>query len=402
MPGPRLLRALRNPNFRRFFAGQLASLSGTWMQQTAQAWLVYRLTGSSLWLGLVAFAGLAPILLFGLPAGHLADRVSRHRMLLVMHTLALLQALALAALTLSGKVTVPLVMLLAALLGTVQAFEMPARQAFLAELVPREQLPNAIALNSALFNAARFVGPALAGLIIAAAGEGWAFAVNAASFAAILVALLAMDETVRTPRLREHHPGEGLWSGIALVHGDAWLRGVMAMIMTVSLVGLPFSLLMPVVAREIYGGGADLLGTLLAANGVGAFCAALWLAARAGVSGQRRAIRAAAFAAGTGLLLFSAMPPLALALPLLAAIGFAFTTLIASCNTALQLRVPDRLRGRVMALFSVLFVGLFPVGNLLAGALGEGFGPRAVIGLFGAACLAAATVYALVGRSAAD
>jgi MFS family permease len=365
MRGAHLARALRRPNFRLFFAGQLASLSGSWVQQTALAWLVYRLTDSSLWLGLVAFAGLLPILLLGIPAGHLADRVSRHRLLLV--------------------------------LGCVQAIEMPARQAFIAELVPREELPNAIALNSALFNAARFIGPALAGGIIAVAGEGWAFAVNAASFAAILVALLAMGGSVRAPRERGHATHDGFWAGVALVRGDPLLRGVMAMVMTVSLVGLPFSLLMPVVARDLYGGAAGLLGTLLAANGAGAFCAALWLAARATGSGHRRAISGAALAAGVALLGFSTLPPTWLALPLLAATGFAFTTLVATCNTTLQLRVPDGLRGRVMALFSVLFVGLFPLGNLLAGSLAEWLGPRPVIALFGGCCVVAGAIYAWRG-----
>ncbi len=397
MRGAHLARALRRPNFRLFFAGQLASLSGSWVQQTALAWLVYRLTDSSLWLGLVAFAGLLPILLLGIPAGHLADRVSRHRLLLAAHSVALLQALALAALTLAGDVDVYQHMELAALLGCVQAIEMPARQAFIAELVPREELPNAIALNSALFNAARFIGPALAGVIIAVAGEGWAFAVNAASFAAILVALLAMGGSVRAPRERGHATHDGFWAGVALVRGDPLLRGVMAMVMTVSLVGLPFSLLMPVVARDLYGGAAGLLGTLLAANGAGAFCAALWLAARATGSGHRRAISGAALAAGVALLGFSTLPPTWLALPLLAATGFAFTTLVATCNTTLQLRVPDGLRGRVMALFSVLFVGLFPLGNLLAGSLAEWLGPRPVIALFGGCCVVAGAIYAWRG-----
>lgn len=393
MPGTQIASALRHRNFRCFFAGQLASLSGSWVQLTAQAWLVYRLTDSSLWLGLVAFVGLLPILLFGIPAGSVADRVSRHRLLLLVHIAALLQAVVLAALTLSGNITVFQVMVLAALLGITQAFEMPARQAFIAELVPREDLPNAIALNSALFNAARFIGPALAGVIVATAGEGWAFALNAASFAAIVIALLAMDGSVRAPRTSVNHPGDGFWSGVHHVRADPLLRRVMLMVMMASLVGLPFSLLMPVVARDIYGGAAGLLGALLAANGAGAFCAALWLAARASTEGQELAIGAAALGAGAALLLFASTPPPVLALLLLAAIGFAFTTLVASCNTALQLRAPDRLRGRIMALFSVLFVGLFPLGNLLAGSLAEWLGPRPVIALFGGCCLLAGALY---------
>jgi MFS family permease len=399
----RTTRALRHPNFRRFFAGQLASLTGSWVQHTAQAWLVYRLTDSSLWLGLVAFVGLLPILLLGIPAGSVADRVSRHRLLLVTHGVALLQALLLAALTFSGSVTVGHVLLLAALLGTSQAFEMPARQAFIAELVPREDLPNAIALNSALFNAARFLGPAIAGVVVATAGEGWAFALNAASFAAIVVALLAMDGAVRAPRSSRPHAGDGHWSGARHVLADPLLRGVMAMVMLASLVGLPFSLLMPVVARELYGGAVGLLGALLAANGIGAFCAAIWLAGRARDGGQRRAIGVAALGAGAALLLFATTPPEMVAMGLLAAVGFAFTTLVASCNTALQLSAPDELRGRVMALFSVLFVGMFPLGNLLAGSLAEWLGPRPVIALFGCCCLLGGAVYRLrVARSHAD
>ncbi|RLA36822.1 MAG: MFS transporter [Gammaproteobacteria bacterium] len=402
MPGLQIARALRHTNFRRFFVGQLASLSGSWVQQTAQAWLVYRLTDSSLWLGLVAFVGLLPVLLFGILAGSVADRVSRYRLLLVVHSVALLQAIVLAVLTLTGNVTVFQVMLLAVLLGTTQAFEMPARQAFIAELVPRADLPNAIALNSAMFNAARFIGPALAGVIIATAGEGWAFALNAASFAAIVVALLSMSDAVRAPRTQAHHVGDGFWSGLHHVRADPLLRGVILMVMMVSLVGLPFSLLMPVVARDIYGGTAGLLGALLAANGAGAFCAALWLAAHARTEGRERVIGAAALGAGTALLLFAWTPPPALALLLMAATGFAFTTLIASCNTALQLRAPDRLRGRVMALFSVLFVGLFPIGNLLSGSLAEWLGPRPVIALFGGCCLLAGTAYLLRRRFVAS
>jgi MFS family permease len=397
----RLLRSLRHANYRRYYAGQLVSLSGTWMQHTAQAWLVYRLTESSFWLGMVAFTGMLPILLLAIPAGHLADRFSRYRLLVIAHSLALVQALLLGVLALSGVITVTGVLLLAMLLGASQALEMPTRHSLIPMLVPREDLPNAIALNTGLFNVSRFIGPAVAGALLAVVDEGWVFLVNAASFLAILAALWRMDRSLLATPGSGRRTGEGFWAGPRHVLGDASLRRVVKIVLTVSLLGIPFSVLLPVVAREIYAGGPGLLGWLMAANGAGAFVAAVWLAMRGRSGGLDRVVGVAALLAGSALLLFANSTRPAAGIALLALAGFAFTTLVASCNTRVQVQIPDRLRGRVMAFYSVLFVGMFPLGQLLAGSLAVWLGVRPVIALFGACVFGAGVLYLVTGRAAA-
>lgn len=366
-----IFRSLRHPNYRRYYLGQLVSLNGTWMQNVAQAWLVYRLTESSFMLGLVAFCSLVPVLVLSLYGGVLADRADRWRLLVGAHALGMAQALVLAALTLSGVVAPWHIIVLALILGSVHALEMPARHSFIAEMVPREDLPNAIALNSSAFNVARFAGPALAGWLVALVGEGWVFALNALSFVAILWALASMQRVVRAPV----HGHGSVWSRIREAVGfagtDATVRAGLLMVALMSLVAASITVLMPVFAREVFGGGAEVLGVLLGAMGAGSLFGAIRLAQRASAEGLERVIGTAGVVASAALAVFSWITDVGLGLPLLIVIGFCQTTLVAAINTLIQLQVPDALRGRTMSLFSMIFIGLMPVGSLTAGTLGQ-------------------------------
>jgi len=386
------LSSLRHRDFRLYYVGQLVSLNGTWMQTVAQSWLVYRLTDSSFMLGLVAFLAMLPVLLFGLLGGLLADRLPRRRLFLVAQALAMAQALVLATLALGGWIQVWHVMVLALLLGLVHAFEMPARHTFIAELVPREDLPNAIALNSSAFNIARFVGPTLAGWVVAGFGEGTAFAVNAVTFLAVMGAIQRMNSPPPLPDGREGGPGR-LAEGLRFAWGAPAIRSALGMVGLTSLLGSSYAILMPVFTREIFAGGAGTLGLLLGSAGAGAMLAALRLAQRASGSGLDRLIGHSGVVAGVFMLLFAGTRHLGLALVLLPVIGFCFTSLVASANTLIQLEVPNRLRGRVMSLFSVTFIGLTPLGNLVAGTLGHWLGAPLTVALFGGACLTGALTY---------
>lgn len=386
-----LLRSLRHRNFRLYYAGQLVSITGTWMQNVAQAWLVYRLTGSSTMLGLVAFSGLAPVLLLGLPAGLLADRVSRRRLLLSAQAIAMLQAFTLAALTLGGLVEVWHVVALALILGVVHALEMPTRHAFLAELVPREDLPNAVALNSSLFNTARFLGPAAAGWLVALWSEGLVFLINGLSFAAVVLVLLAIrmggsDRTTGSKRL-------GIIGGLRFAWNTPKLRRALLLLTALSLGGTAYSVLMPIFADRVFAGGARTLGNLLGTAGGGALLGALRMAYLGGRQSLDRDIGIATVAAGLGMLSLGFIEQLWLALPVLLVLGFCLTTVISSIVTLLQLNTPSELRGRIMALFSVLFIGVTSVGNLMAGLIAEQVGAAVTVGLFGLTSLAAGAGY---------
>lgn len=389
------LRSLRHRNFRLFCAGQLVSLSGTWMQSLAQAWLLYRMTESGLWLGLAGAAALLPNLLFGLYGGVLADRFSRQRLLVAAQALAMAQAFALAALTLSGHIAPWHILLLAFLLGLVQAFELPARHSFVAQLVPRADLSNAIALNSSLFHLARFLGPAIAGVLVAWLGEGWVFFVNGLTFIAVLVGLLA----IRLPAEPDgaeagglHALREGLW----YVWRHATIRAAIALVAAVSLVGSSAIVLMPVFAAKVFERDAQSLGLLLGVIGLGAFAGALTLARRKDLAGIERAIAAAGLAGGAALALFAATKVFALALLILPAVGFCITTMLASSNTLIQLTVPDRLRGRVMALFSVALHGMMPLGQLAVGAAADRIGAPSAVAISGALLFLAAGAFGFI------
>lgn len=387
-----LLRSLRQREYRLYFLGQVVSLHGTWMQNVAQAWLVYHLTESSFLLGLVAFCGLIPVLLLGMVGGWLADHLPRRRLFFTTQVLAMLQALTLAALTWSGHVAVWHIILLALLLGCIHAAEIPARHSMLPGLVPREEMHNAIALNSSVFNLARFLGPAIAGVLIGRIGEAGVFLINALSFAATLVALWAMGLESRV-RNGAPRPRGGVLDGFHYAWRDRTLRNAILLVSAVSLCASPYTVLMPVFARDIFQGGPDVLGYLLGAAGCGALLAALRLAGRSEGEGIQSWIALAAIAGGVALMAFSHLEIFALALPVLAAAGFAVTTVIASTNTYLQLSAPDELRGRVMSLFSTLFIGVAPLGNLLAGSLAEAIGVQAAMLLLGVGCLMAGMLF---------
>jgi len=387
-----MFRSLRHRNFRLYYFGQLVSLNGSWMQNVAQAWLVYELTRSSLMLGVVSFFGLLPVLLFGLFGGVLADRWPRHRLMASVQGIAMAQAFVLAALTLSGVVQAWHVVVLAFLLGLVHAVEVPARHSLVAELVPREDLSNAIALSSSIFNTARFVGPPIAGWLVAWIGEGLVFAVNGVSFLAVLFGLLAMKLPRREPVQHGTSALTRLAEGVGYARRHLHIRASLMMLGMVSLVGTA-SVLMPVFARDVFGGGSENLGLLLGAIGIGALGGALKLARRTSPVGLDRLIGMAGIAGGIGMMVFSFVEVFWAALPVLALVGFAQSTMAASINTLIQLLVPDALRGRVMSLFSVIFIGLMPVGGLAAGALAQVFGAPLTVTVFGLVGVAAASLF---------
>jgi len=386
-------RSLKHRNFQLFFSGQLISLIGTWMQNIAQAWLVYRLTGSSLLLGLTGFAGQFPVFVFGPLGGLTADRWNRRKVVIATQTASMLLAFILSVLTLLHRVTVVEVVLLAACLGVVNAFDLPTRQAFTVEMVGREDLMNAIALNSSMFNAARIIGPSLAGILVAWIGEGWCFFANGVSYIAVIIGLIMMRIP---PRPREHvaaSPLEHLAEGFRFVRDTRPIRAVLTLLGLVSLVGMPYTVLMPVFAARILHGNARTLGVLGAATGVGAMVGALVLASRRGVQGLGQWVAFACGSFGTFLILFSFSSWYLLSVLLLVPVGFSMMTQMTSTNTLIQSMVPDRLRGRVMAIYSMMFMGMGPFGALLAGAVADRIGAPHTVMLGGAAAVAGAIVF---------
>jgi MFS family permease len=341
------------------------------MHNVAQAWLVYRLTESSFYLGLVAFSGLFPVLLFSLLGGFVADRFNRHRILVIAHTLGMVQALVLAFLVLSGHVHVWHVIVLAILLGIVHAFEMPARHSFIADMVPREHLPNAIALNSSAFNIARFMGPALAGFLIAAFGEGTVFILNACSFLAILAGLLSMKSMRIIEIDKSGTPLNRIKEGFSFAWNTIPIRAGLLHLAVFSLVGTSMTVLMPVFTREVFSGNSGLLGILLGCMGAGALTGAFILAHRSRYEELERQIGLAGVIAGVCLSVFSFIKDVSIVYPLLVLFGFCQTILAASTNTLVQSSVSDRLRGRVMSIFSMIFIGMMPLGGLMAGTIAE-------------------------------
>ncbi|HEV2798998.1 MAG TPA: MFS transporter [Pyrinomonadaceae bacterium] len=396
---PETLRALGHKNYRLFYGGQLVSLTGTWMQSVAQAWLVYRLTGSAATLGFVTFAGQIPGFLLAPVGGAIADSFSRHRILITTQALAMLLAFVLALLTLTGSVAVWHVYVLAALLGVVNAFDIPARQAFVADLVDREDLVNAIALNSSMINGARLVGPAMAGLLVASIGEGWCFFVNGVSYVAVIVGLLRMrvarQETGAAVDAERPSPVRRVVEGFSFVGRTAPIRALIILLGLISLFGMPYTVLMPVFADRILGVGASGLGMLLGAAGVGALCAALLLVARRGVRGMGRWVALSSAGFGAGLVLFSRLEDFRMAIAVLVFVGFSMILQISSSNTLVQAMVPDALRGRVMAVYSMMFLGMAPLGALLAGWLAERAGAANTVALGGVGCILSAIVFSL-------
>jgi MFS family permease len=386
-----MLRALRYRNYRLFFGGQIVSLVGTWMTQIAMTWLVYRLTGSALLLGVVGFAGQIPGFLLGPVAGVLIDRWPRHRLLVVTQILAMLQSLALAVLALTGLIQVWHILVLIAFQGLVNAFDMPARQSFVIELVEsKEDLSNAIALNSTMFNMARLLGPAMGGILVAAVGEGWCFLLDGLSYIAVIGALLMMRLQPHERKPGKAQPLKELKEGLAYVAGSPPIRAILILMAWMSLVGMPYGVLMPVIAKQTLHGGPGTMGFLMAASGSGALAAALALAARKSIRGLGKLIPFCIAGFGLGLVAFSQSRVLWLSMLALFVMGFAMMQQNASGNTILQTIVEDDKRGRVMSFYTMSFMGMAPFGSLWAGALANRIGAPSTLLVCGAGCLAAA------------
>jgi MFS family permease len=387
----RAWRALRHRNFRLFFGGQSISLIGSWMTRLATSWLVYRLTGSAWLLGVIGFAGQIPTFLFAPFAGVWVDRLNRQNVLVVTQALAMVQSLALAALTLSHRITITEILWLSVFQGVINAFDMPGRQAFMLEMIDdRQDLGNAIALNSSMVNMARLVGPSLAGLIIAGFGEGYCFLIDGISYIAVIVSLLMMRlkrsdiERAVTPML------EQLKEGWVYVSGFAPVRTILLLFAGISLMGMPFTVLMPIFAAKILHGGAHTLGFLMAAVGIGALGSAISLAFRKSVLGLGRMIAISAAIFGVGLLTFGMSRWLPLSLLLMIITGFGFMQGMAASNTIIQTVIPEDKRGRVMSYYTMAFVGMAPFGSLLAGGLAHLLGAPTTIMISGGFCIAGA------------
>ncbi len=390
------VRALRHRNFQLFFTGQMISLVGTWMQTVAQSWLVYRLTGSTLLLGTVGFASQFPVFLVAPLGGVVADRSNRHRVVIYTQAASMVLASILAVLTLTNRIQIWEIMVLAASLGIVNAFDIPTRQAFLMDMVGREDLMNAIALNSSMFNGARIIGPAIAGIVVAWVGEGWCFFGNAVSYIAVIAGLLMMKITHPVNLAAAGSPLEHILEGFRFAAKAAPIRAILLLLGLVSLVGMPYSVLMPVFASEILHGGARELGWLMGATGVGALLGALSLAARVGVKGLGRLIAVCAGGFGVSLIAFSASKIFWLSLILLLPVGFTMMVQMASTNTLLQSMVPDQMRGRVVALYTMMFMGVAPFGAFFAGAVAHRLGAPWTVAIGGVACILGAAAFGMV------
>ncbi len=388
-------RALKHRNFQLFVGGQLVSLSGTWMQQVALSWLVYRLTSSPFLLGILAFAGLAPVLVLSPFTGVWADRVSRYRVVIATQALAMLQAFVLAALVLTNAAHIEHVILLAAVLGCINSIEVPARQSFLVEMVNgKDDLPSAIALNSSIFNASRLIGPTIAGALVAWIGEGWVFFWNGASYLAVLAALFAM-RVAPTPRRAD--PSEPVLAtlgvGLRYASGLLPIRNVLLLLVGVSLVGYPYIALMPVFARDVLHGDARTLGYLFGAGGLGAVTAVIALATRPNARGLSRIIAAAVVVVGLSLIGFAFTERLLVALALAFVAGGAMMLHVAGSNTLLQTVVDDDKRGRVMSLFAMAHMGMLPLGALATGAAANRYGAPKTVLVGGLLCIVLAALF---------
>lgn len=386
-------RAMKHRNFQLFIIGQLISLIGTWMQTTAQQWLVYELTGSAALLGVFGFANQVPMLFLAWMGGYVGDRYDRHRGVITTQTFSMILAFVLAALTLTQHINKWNLIFIAFLVGIVNAFDVPIRQAFFVHMVGKEDLPNAIALNSSIFNGARVVGPAIAGFAIVLVGEGWCFFLNGVSFIAVLIALLMM----RIEHAGRKHSGESpvrsFVQGFRFAMSDIPIRSALLLLSVLSLFGLQYSVFLPIYARDILHGGAKTLGLLMSAAGVGAVLGALQFAARTQYRGLARWIAATCTVCALGLLIFSYATAFWLCALVLFVVGFAATSQMAATNTIIQQRVPDEMRSRLMAVYATMFMGVMPIGALIAGFVAKHIGAPHTLLFFGTAVLLGCLVF---------
>jgi MFS family permease len=390
-----IIRALRHRNFRLFFGGQSISLIGTWMQRVALGWLVYRLTNSPFLLGLVGFAGQIPAFLLAPLAGVLADRWNRQRILILTQAISMIQALTLSLLVLTGTVAIWHIILLSVFLGIINAFDMPTRQSFLVEMVEeKEDLANAIALNSSMVNSARLLGPSIAGILVAAVGEGICFLINGISYLTVIGALVAMKIVPKNLKPQRSRVWYGLKEGFTYASAFAPIRAVLLLLALMSLMGMPYVVLMPVFAKDILHGGPHALGFLMGASGLGALIGAFYLASRKTVLGLGRLIAVAASIFGLGIIAFSFSRLLWLSLPLMLVTGVGQMVQMASSNTILQTIVDDDKRGRIMSFYTMAFMGGTPLGSLFAGTLASSIGTPHTLLIGGTTCLMGSVFFA--------
>lgn len=390
----KLGRALRHRNYRLFFAGQGLSLIGTWITRLATSWMVYRLTGSALLLGVVAFANQAPSAALAPLAGVLVDRWDRHRVIVVTQALAMLQSTALAVLALTGVMQVVHLIALGMVQGIINAFDMPARQSFLIEMIDdRADLSNAIALNSSMVNGAKLVGPSIAGVLIALVGEGWCFAIDAVSYLAVIGSLLAMRVTPRPLPAVQTSMWHQLYEGVCYVVRQPLIRAVLLLLAVSALFGQPYTVLMPSLVSSVLGGGPDMLGLLMGATGLGALAGALYLASRSTVLGLGTVIARVSLGFGLGLIALSFAPNAWLAAPLMFVTGLCMMVQMAATNTIIQTVVDEDKRGRVMSFYAVAFFGASPLGALVEGSIASAIGVSHTLLAGGAICLIGALVF---------
>jgi MFS family permease len=382
-----LTRSLRHRNYRLFFIGQSLSLIGTWMTQVATSWLIYRLTGSAWLLGFVGFSGQLPAFFLAPFAGVWVDRWNRHRILKITQTLSMLESFALAGVVLTGHTNVWNIVFLTAFQGVVNAVDMPARQAFLVEMVTdRADLANAIALNSSMVNGARLIGPSIAGIVIGFAGEAYCFLIDGFSYLAVIASLLFMTVTPVLRVARKNVFSE-LKEGFAYVSSFTPIRSILLLLMCVSLVGVPYSVLLPIFASDILHGGPHTLGFLTGAAGMGALISAITLAARKTIVGLGRVIAVTAFTFGLGLIALGLSHWLWLSLPLMLVTGFSMMQQMSSSNTIMQTIVDESKRGRVMSFYTMAFIGVAPFGSLIAGFAASRIGAPHTVMVGGTLCM---------------
>ncbi|MGC1414204.1 MAG: MFS transporter [Candidatus Acidiferrum sp.] len=390
---PPRFRALQHRNFQLFIAGQLTSLIGTWMQTTAQLWLVYKLTNSAALLGVFGFANQVPILFLAALGGYIGDRYNRHHGVIWTQTVSMALAFLLAALTFANIIQVWELIFTAFLSGVVNAFDVPIRQAFLVEMVSIEDLPNAIALNSSIFNGARVVGPAIAGFALAWKGPAWCFFLNGVSFLAVIAALFAMRLVKKVSKKEAGSPFQSLLQGFRFAMSDLPIRSTLLLLSMLSLLGLQYSVFLPIFATDVLHRGAKGFGLLMSAAGVGAVLGALHFAARTSYKGLARWIGATSTVCAVGLVLFSQSRLFWLSMVMLLIVGFCATVQMAATNTTLQNRVPDQLRGRIMAVYATMFMGVQPIGSLIAGGIATRIGAPYTLAVFGTLCFLGSMIF---------
>ncbi|MGV8059166.1 MAG: MFS transporter [Smithellaceae bacterium] len=387
-------RALQSRNYRLFFSGQLISLIGTWMQQIAVSWLVYRMTNSVFLLGLVGFISQFPTFVISPFAGVWSDRVNKHRILIWTQSLSMIQALTLAVLVLTNSITVWQIIGLSLLIGCINAFDVPARQSFIIDMIEdRKDLGNAIALNSAMFNGTRFLGPFVAGILIGAVGEGICFLINGLSYIAVIYALLSMQLVYMKKTIKKNSMFEEFKEGFAYVFHDPKMRSILLLMALTSIMGVPFIVLMPAFAKDILQGGPHTLGFLMSSLGAGALLGAFYLASRINVKGLRKNIPLAVCVFGLGLIGMSLSRGLWISLLLIFLAGFGMMIQVASSNTWLQTNVDDDKRGRMLSFYAVSFLGMAPFGSLLAGSMAGKLGVSPALFIGGTCCIVGALFF---------